>query len=360
MASPGGSAREIQEQVERALRSRQTDGSRYLILLAGVGGVLVAIVVGTLVLFLTGEIQFTADGESDSPRLPAGTGPVSEAPGTNVPAATAKSIEALAAIISTDMAPTSEAPGTIGPVTVEGIYCWGQDTDSTERLRFVIFNPTDKELTVRVPHGPLRVGPGQMGTSGTLDMGSETNGTTTRVTPIPGTPNECKYKFLVEEGELTATSNPRLVIREFVGVRLEAPRALSLELVKRLLDDLLAADLDSIEGYTDTSELRMDLVALIAWRSTARPVRVEIAHCSPEFFVSDPDRALAEPTSTSTDLARTTDTVREPMFIAEFWLCDLAVRYASTASGTRSSGVWSVKVKHDLVTGVFVVIPSNP
>ncbi len=310
MASRGKSAREVQEEIERALRKRQTGLSRYWpFLVGGIAGAVIALplAIGMAALFQTGGLPFTPDREAETTSL------------------------------ETDTGLASEVPAPLGPLKVEAVYCWHRDSDSTERLRFVIYNPTDKEWTVRVPHGPVRVGARQVESSGDLDLTANAASSNTDLVP------ECKYKFLIEEGELTATSNLTLTVTEIKGLRLESPQAESLELVDRLLDDLEAADLDSIENYLDPIELRVDVVALIAWRSTIRPVRVEVARCSPEFSVSDP-----------------TARIREPLFTADSWLCDFSVQYASTLVDNPSSGAWTVKVRQDLTTAKRVVIPSNP
>ena len=190
-------------------------------------------------------------------------------------------------------------------------------------------------------------------------MGSGVGNSATATPETINVEKDCRYKFLIEEGELTLSSNPTIVIREVKGVRLEAPVTESVEMTNRLLNDLLAADLDSIEGYIDTSELGVDVITLIAWRATVRPVRLEVAHCSPEFALADLPPASEESSNASTTPVRP-KTSPEPLFFAEFWLCDLAVRYATNEGGQPGSGVWTVKVKHMLTTGERVVIPGNP
>ena len=109
MASPGKSAREIQEEIQQALRKRQAGGRRYRsLLIGGVGVALVAVIVGIVILFLTGYIQFPNDGESDTTFPPKDTAPVL---GTPVPRATAEA----AATATAEARPTPAQAATPTP-----------------------------------------------------------------------------------------------------------------------------------------------------------------------------------------------------------------------------------------------------
>ena len=266
----------------------------------------------------------------------------------------------------------SEGSGitSVGTITVGGVFCWHQDSDSTERLRFGLFNATGTRTIVQVPHGDVEVPPYTIITSGDLNLDGR---------------KDCRYRFLLMEGELTVTSVPRIIVRDVVGVTLHTPAPESMKLTTRFLQDLLSADLDSMETYVHP-EASVDLVQLIARRSTIRPVRVEIDVCSPGFgqaeFLSSDDHVPrasttvesvkrdADTPSASSTLALiksyhgTRSASTSPAIIgqplsADSWSCNLVVRYATQASGPRS-GSWELKIEQDLSTGEVLLFPTRP
>jgi hypothetical protein len=251
-----------------------------------------------------------------------------------------------------------QAPLRLGPLLVEGIYCWRRDSDETEQLRFSIYNPTDEAIEVMVPHGRLIARPGEVTTSGYLTLGGEA---------------ECVYDFALRQGiGLHATSTTMVATTtmssttilttsawsRFEGVRLNAPRGESQELVGRFLNYMEAGDLDAVELFVEPAT-NVDLVALIAWRAYITPVRVEVGECLPHFTVGDAKLIGEAETAATSSPAIAQNASRRPFFTAESYVCDVDITHATFVQ-SPGSGVWPIKVRQDLSDQSTLIIPTKP
>lgn len=274
------------------------------------------------------------------------------------------------------MTAATSKPIVIGPIVVNAMYCWLQNSEYTIRLG--VENLIDEPVIVMTEHGPMKLDSGQRTMTDPLlvsdrsecaytiaveflhstprpvfdqdNIGSQLSATSTK-SEFATTTRRLTYSEL---SQLSPTAKlPSYFHTEVIrGVEFDAGNEAINDRFDQLYVDLENADLDSLETYVEALQgSRLDLVALIAWREFIRPVRLEVHECQPTFSYD------SVATSTPLVIGATQGVNVSPRAwhtLTGTWECDVVLRYATYRNGP-GSGIWEVKAVRSFSEDEFIL-----
>ena len=215
----------------------------------------------------------------------------------------------------------------LGPLVLEGMYCWRDSVSGKQFLRFALSNPTDNPVRVTVVHGKITVRPQETreaSMSDALEVG-------------PGA--ECKYAWSILRSDSENAFLDADIEGEFTGTTLSDPLGEFQGLVDRIFIDLRNRDLAAIKTYLTPELTTQDIATLIAWRVGVDPVETQVKGCDVKFDTNGSSSGHA--------------------LQATSWSCDFSVVYA-VYSPSPGSGTWNLKVRKDLLDGRTTLIAERP
>ena len=204
----------------------------------------------------------------------------------------------------------------LGPLVLEGMYCWRDSVSGKQFLRFALSNPTDNPVRVTVVHGKITVRPQETreaSMSDALEVG-------------PGA--ECKYAWSILRSDSENAFLDADIEGEFTGTTLSDPLGEFQGLVDRIFIDLRNRDLAAIKTYLTPELTTQDIATLIAWRVGVDPVETQVKGCDVKLDANGPSSGHA--------------------LQATSWSCDFSVVYV-VYSPSPGSGTWNLKVRKDLL-----------
>ena len=208
----------------------------------------------------------------------------------------------------------------LGPILVEGMYCWDEYSSADRFMRMAVFNPSDRPVRIQAdPYGSFSSRSLELALTDSFLMSED---------------SACEYSLVIDRGYPGNEYLTQSYEVKFEGVMLPSPDEEALALVKVYLSHLDAGDIDSPRAYIEGDITPQRLADLVAWRESIRPLSTSVESCRPRF---------------------TFDPTEQDSFVAPTWDCKVRVVY----SLSQGSGTWLVQVLGYVTDGSLKITTSN-